>query len=48
MVTNLYVDDLLMAGNDRLELLRIKKPQSQHFKMKDLGALEDFLAIKVT
>ena len=34
----LYVDDMLIAGADMGEILRLKKRLSQEFEMKDLGA----------
>lgn len=44
----LYVDDLLIAGNNGAESLRVKKELSSHFKMKNLGTAKEFLGIQIT
>lgn len=43
----LYVDDILLAGNDEGELLNIKLMLENEFKMKDLGEPQCFLGIKI-
>ena len=48
LIIVLYVDDLLIAGNDRKEILRVKKELMKVFKMKDLGVVQEFLGIEVT
>ena len=48
LIIILYVDDLLIAGNDRKEILRVKKELMKVFKMKDLGGVQEFLGIEVT
>ncbi|CAM9000675.1 unnamed protein product [Rhodiola kirilowii] len=42
-----YVDDMIVAGNNTFELNSFKAYLSQCFKMKDLGALEYFLGLEV-
>ena len=48
LVIILYVDDLLIAGNDHSELLRVNRYVSQRFKMKDLGQVKECLGIQVS
>lgn len=43
-----YVDDLLICGNDSHMLQRFKKYLSKCFAMKDLGKLKYFLGIEVS
>ena len=38
-----YVDDIIVIGNDRVEIERIKKKLACDFEMKDLGNLRYFL-----
>jgi hypothetical protein len=42
-----YVDDVLMTGNDKEELTRISKVLGKHFPMNDLGTIKNFLGIEV-
>lgn len=42
-----YVDDLLLAGTDHNEVLRVQKCLNEKFKMKDLGPISYFLGIHV-
>ncbi|XP_019100894.1 PREDICTED: uncharacterized protein LOC109132888 [Camelina sativa] len=42
-----YVDDLLIGGNDEDEVVRFKQYLSHCFHMKDLGPLKYFLGIEV-
>ncbi|CAM8998803.1 unnamed protein product [Rhodiola kirilowii] len=42
-----YVDDLLVGGNDSGAIHRFKEYLSECFRMKDLGALKYFLGIEV-
>jgi len=42
-----YVDDLILVGNDQNKLLQIKEELSQKFEMKDLGELHFFLGMEV-
>lgn len=43
-----YVDDLLLAGNNLQEIDRLKSMLSNNFKMKDLGAVSYFLGLEIT
>ena len=47
LVVALYVDDLLITGQDRGEVDRFKNAISQAFKMKDLGAVSFLLGMEV-
>lgn len=42
-----YVDDLIIAGNDNIALTAFKTYLSQCFHMKDLGVLKYFLGLEV-
>lgn len=42
-----YVDNLVIAGNDSLTITRFKAYLSECFRMKDLGVLKYFLGIEV-
>ena len=44
----IYVDDILITGDDNAGINTFKQQISQRFKMKDLGQLHWFLGIKVT
>lgn len=43
----LYVDDLLLAGNDKKKIERVKSHLSRVFEMKDLGEPKIFLGIEI-
>ena len=43
----LYVDDILLAGNDKQKLDEVKMKLSLAFKMKDLGEPENYLGMKI-
>lgn len=43
----IYVDDLLICGNDMDFLVKFKEHLGRCFRMKDLGKLKYFLGIKV-
>ncbi|KAL3681776.1 hypothetical protein R1sor_024732 [Riccia sorocarpa] len=47
LVLLLYVDDILVLGDCKKENEAVKQQLKQKFKMKDLGAVETFLAVKV-
>jgi hypothetical protein len=47
VIIAVYVDDVLMTGNDKKELTRISKVLGKHFPMKDLGTIKNFLGIEV-
>jgi len=40
------VDDILLTGNDLIEIQRVKDCLLQQFRIKDLGDLKYFLAIE--
>ena len=48
IIIGLYVDDLLIAGNDRSEINNIKSHLSRKFEMKDLGEAKSILGIQIT
>ena len=44
----IYVDDIILAGNDKEEIARIKQALNQTFKIKDLGNLRYFLGLEIS
>jgi Reverse transcriptase (RNA-dependent DNA polymerase) len=42
-----YVDDIIVTGNDHVEMKRLKANLAKEFEMKDLGELCYFLGIEV-
>jgi hypothetical protein len=47
MLLVVYVDDIVITGNDEEEMLCLKKILSRSFEVKDLGNLHYFLGIEV-
>ena len=43
----IYVDDMVIIGNNSKEIDKLKRPLFQEFEMKDLGKLKYFLGIEV-
>ncbi|CAD6271158.1 unnamed protein product [Miscanthus lutarioriparius] len=43
----LYVDDIIITGDDTLEIARLKENLSKEFEVKDLGQLRYFLGIEI-
>ncbi|XP_050368949.1 uncharacterized protein LOC126787056 [Argentina anserina] len=43
----IYVDDMVVTGNDTIEVDRLQKQLATEFEMKDLGTLKYFLGIEV-
>jgi Reverse transcriptase (RNA-dependent DNA polymerase) len=41
------VDDIVLTGNDLVEMKRLKASLAKEFEMKDLGELRYFLGIEV-
>ena len=41
-----YVDDIILTGDDNVDLGRLKKKLVDDFKIKDLGALKYFLGME--
>jgi hypothetical protein len=44
----LYIDDMIIAGDDSIGILELKQFLSQHFEMKDLGTLSYFLGLEIS
>ena len=42
-----YVDDILIVGNNITRIMTIKENLQNHFKLRDLGKLKYFLGIEV-
>ena len=42
-----YVDDIILSGNDTEELQNLKKYLLEEFEVKDLGNLKYFLGMEV-
>ena len=43
----IYVDDMVITGNDKQEMLKLKQQLSSQFHMKDLGELRYFLGLEI-
>ena len=44
----LYVDDMIITGDDVARITSLKQSLSQHFEMKDFGALNYFLGLEIS
>jgi len=44
----LYVDDMIITGDDSIGILELKQFLRQHFEMKDLGNLSYFLGLEIS
>ncbi|XP_016648921.1 PREDICTED: uncharacterized mitochondrial protein AtMg00810-like [Prunus mume] len=44
----IYIDDMIVTGDDTIEIERLQKRLASEFEMKDLGSLEYFLGVEVT
>lgn len=47
MALIVYVDDIMMTGNDEVEIAQLKSNLAKKFETKDLGSLKYFLGIEV-
>ena len=47
LVIVIYVDDLIVTGSSKDEIVHVKKVLGAEFDMKDLGEPKYFLAIEV-
>jgi hypothetical protein len=47
LLVGVYVDDLIITGNDATEIAKFKEQMSSRFKMSDLGLLCFYLGIEV-
>lgn len=47
IVVFLYVDDIIVSGNDEKEIAKLRSKLSIRFAMKDLGELSHFLGLEV-
>ena len=45
-IIGVYVDDLLITGNDEKEIQSICKTMERNFKMKNIGDMQDFLGVQ--
>ena len=43
----LYVDDILLCGDDEKEIANVKMQPLSEFKMKDLGVVKQFMGLNV-
>lgn len=42
-----YMDDIVVTGNDKVEMAQLKSNLAREFKIKDLGFLKYFLEIEI-
>jgi hypothetical protein len=47
MILAVYVDDIVITGDDAIEIRHLKDNLSEQFEVKDLGQLKYFLGIKI-
>ena len=44
----LYVDDMLIVGQDRAQISKLKEELAESFEMKDLGPAKQILGMEIT
>jgi hypothetical protein len=44
----LYIDNMIITGDDSIGILELKQFLSLHFEMKDLGTLTYFLGLEIS
>ena len=42
-----YVDEILLAGEEDKQMLEVKQALSKRFQVKDMGELHDFLGVRI-
>jgi hypothetical protein len=47
LVLAVYVDDIIITGDDEREIIQLKENLSKEFEAKDLGQLRYFLGIEI-
>jgi hypothetical protein len=47
IILAIFVDDIIITGDDALEVVRLKENLRREFEIKDLGQLRYFLGIQV-
>lgn len=47
VVVLIYMDDMIITGNDEAEIARLQEDMSIRFEMKELGELNNFLGLEV-
>ncbi|GKE75072.1 retrovirus-related pol polyprotein from transposon TNT 1-94, partial [Tanacetum coccineum] len=47
IILPLYVDDMLVAGSDMVEIKKLKRQMSQEFELKDLGSAKQMLGMSI-
>jgi hypothetical protein len=48
LIVVIYVDDIIIASNNKIAKTKLKEELCKRFKMKDLGELEWFLGLRIT
>lgn len=48
LIRHIYVEDLIIYGNDSFTIVKLKEYLNKYFHMKDFGILKYFLGIEMT